>query len=41
VSEKKELTAVVNISVPGSTGVQEQTDNWPSCWTVDENITFH
>jgi hypothetical protein len=37
-SEKTELTVPVTISVPGSTGIKQQTDDdWPSCWTVDKN----
>jgi hypothetical protein len=40
VSEEKEFTATVNISVPASTGVQEETDNWSSCWPVSQKITI-
>jgi hypothetical protein len=38
-SELKELTVIMTIPFPFSSGVQEQTDDWPRCWTVDQKIT--
>jgi hypothetical protein len=40
VSEERELIITLAVSLPGSVGVQEQTDDWPNCGLSIKKITF-